>query len=372
MTAIDIGPSADAWRDLPRERLVRLCARLSGDPAAAEDLAQETLLEAWRHSDRLTDLAGRDRWLAAIARNVALRHRRRLGRDARLEPLDADTSCEAAVDLEDELERAELIALLERALALLPAATRDVLLARFVEERAHAEIARRFGITEQAALMRVARGKSALRRVLAHELRASATDHIPVDEWTATRLWCTGCGRVRLAMRRDADAITFRCTSCHPSAPVSEVPLRNPFFADIGALVRPSAILARLEERVQSYFAGGAGRATGCTKCGAAARVDVIARQDLGTKPVVHGVLARCDACGEQAWSSVSGLGLSTPSVRAFRRSHPRVATMPPRELDRAGRPAMVVRYDDVAGSASAEVVFDRATLRVIDTSAQN
>ena len=372
MTAIDIGPTADAWRDLPRERLVRLCATLSGDPGAAEDLAQETLLEAWRHSERLVDPAGRDRWLGAIARNVALRHRRRLGRDARLEPLDADAFVEAGTDLEDELERGEIVALLERALALLPSATRDVLLARFVEERAHAEIAERLGITEEAALMRVARGKSALRRVLTGELRARATGHVPVDEWTATRLWCTGCGRARLAMRRDDDAITFRCSACHPDAPVSEVPLRSPFFADIGTLVRPAAILARLEERVHRYFTGGAGRATRCTRCGAAARVDVIARDDLGTRPVVHGLLASCGTCGEQAWSSVSGLGLSTPSVRSFRRSHPRIATLPARELDRGGRPAMVVRYDDIAGSASAEVVFDRATLRVIDTSANN
>jgi hypothetical protein len=241
-----------------------------------------------------------------------------------------------------------------------------------VEERAHAEIAERLGISEEAALMLVARGKSTLRRVLATELRAIATDHVPGDEWAATRVWCTGCGRARLAMRRSADAISFRCGTCHPGAPVSEVPLGNPFFADIATLVRPAAILARLEDRVRTYFAGGAGRATRCTRCGAAARVDVIARNDLGTKPLVHGILARCDACGEQAWSSVSGLGLSTQPVRSFRRSHPRVATLPARELDRAGAPAILVRYEDVTGSAAAEVVFDRATLRVVDTSATN
>ena len=32
-----------------RTRLVQLCARIVGDREAAEDLAQETLLEAWRH-----------------------------------------------------------------------------------------------------------------------------------------------------------------------------------------------------------------------------------------------------------------------------------------------------------------------------------
>src|SRR5262249_52357573 len=64
-----------------RARLVRLCARLSGDPDAAEDLAQETLIEAWRHRQRLHDPQGYTHWLSAIARNVCLRWARRRGRE---------------------------------------------------------------------------------------------------------------------------------------------------------------------------------------------------------------------------------------------------------------------------------------------------
>src|SRR5258708_23062250 len=72
-----------------RPRLVRLCRRLTGSDAAAEDVAQETLLEAWRHSDRLTEAEGAARWLAAIARNVAMRCARPQGRHASpLPPLD--------------------------------------------------------------------------------------------------------------------------------------------------------------------------------------------------------------------------------------------------------------------------------------------
>jgi DNA-directed RNA polymerase specialized sigma24 family protein len=41
-----------------RARLVRLCARLTGDWDAAEDLAQETFVEAWRALDRLRDPGG--------------------------------------------------------------------------------------------------------------------------------------------------------------------------------------------------------------------------------------------------------------------------------------------------------------------------
>ena len=90
-----------------RARLVRLCTRATGDPDAAEDLAQEALFEAWRAAHKLPEGVSaeeRGRWLSVIARNVCLRwaHREALspapvpcmgcGRSIRfwLEPLDAD------------------------------------------------------------------------------------------------------------------------------------------------------------------------------------------------------------------------------------------------------------------------------------------
>jgi DNA-directed RNA polymerase specialized sigma24 family protein len=46
----DRADSVQAEAMLERARLVRLCARLTGNIDVAEDLAQETLFEAWRHS----------------------------------------------------------------------------------------------------------------------------------------------------------------------------------------------------------------------------------------------------------------------------------------------------------------------------------
>src|SRR3954452_9361688 len=78
------------WDDAARRRLVRLCERLTGDRHAAEDLAQETLLEAWRNAHKLHDPTGADHWLAAIARNVCLRWARSRGREpARLDVFQA-------------------------------------------------------------------------------------------------------------------------------------------------------------------------------------------------------------------------------------------------------------------------------------------
>src|SRR5579875_2213365 len=79
------GVSADDWDEVlgvERPRLIRLCAHLTGDARVAEDLAQETLLEAWRQGHKLRERAGQDRWLSAIARNVCRRWARTRARDA--------------------------------------------------------------------------------------------------------------------------------------------------------------------------------------------------------------------------------------------------------------------------------------------------
>ena len=61
-------PSMDILLTAERAWLVRKCAVLIRNADAAEDLAQETLLEAWRHQDKLHD-RGREqreerrRWL---------------------------------------------------------------------------------------------------------------------------------------------------------------------------------------------------------------------------------------------------------------------------------------------------------------------
>ncbi len=61
-----------------RTRLIKLCAHLTGNPDGAEDLAQETLLEAWRNRHKLqqTDKQeGCSRWLAAIRLYRPVDHR---------------------------------------------------------------------------------------------------------------------------------------------------------------------------------------------------------------------------------------------------------------------------------------------------------
>ena len=49
-----------------RSRLLRLCTHLTGDPVAADDLVQETLVTAWQRLEQLTGPSGISAWVATI------------------------------------------------------------------------------------------------------------------------------------------------------------------------------------------------------------------------------------------------------------------------------------------------------------------
>jgi RNA polymerase sigma-70 factor (ECF subfamily) len=211
-----------------RRRLVGLCARLTGDLDAAEDLAQEALLVAHRHGGRVYAPEARWSWLASVARNVCLhwrrgRQRERLhlgrvvperprARPTRAPGADSESPADALdrlpsnVDLQVELERSELATLLDRAMALLPPDSRRVLVECYLEEQPVARTALRLGLSEGAVAMRLHRGRLALRRILATDLREEAATYGIVDpereDWQATRIWCPDCGERTLVPRR--------------------------------------------------------------------------------------------------------------------------------------------------------------------------
>jgi RNA polymerase sigma factor (sigma-70 family) len=368
----------DLWSDRQRRRLVRLCTALTRDPDAADDLAQETLLEAWRNANKLRDPSGADRWLNAIARNVCLRWARNAGRDAKRVGAAAAAAAvhQHAADVDAAREEAQVAALLDRALGLLPPETRAVLVDRYVHERSQAAIADELGVSEDAVSMRVSRGKQALRGLLGTQLRDDALAHgLPVAsaDWRETRIWCSDCGRRRLLVRAEPPpgALSFRCPGCEPDArrPGSEFPLGNPVFADLlGGLVRPTAIHARTHAWSRAYFAPGAGgTGVACTRCGKPVRLSRYSREDRRHR---HGLVATCDACGEQVSSSVGGLAVAQPGVEAFRREHPRTRALPARGVEHGGVPTLVLRYESILDSAAVDVLFARATLRVLDVRA--
>jgi RNA polymerase sigma factor (sigma-70 family) len=370
---------ANLWRDLDRARLVRLCAAMTGDRHTADDLAQETLLEAWRIRARLHQTQGYERWLAAIARNVCRRWARQRGRELAAVSLGEELTTEPrdALDLEAELERAEMAALVDTALGRLPARTRDVMRARYLEDRSVTEIARRVGTTPDAVSMRLARGRESLRGLLAGELRdeAESLDLTvpPTHDWTHTRVHCSHCGFGTLLMRIEPapGTIAFRCARCDPSplARAVEFPLSNPSFARLlDGLVRPTAILRRADAWSHAYY--DAGVRTGhvaCTSCGAQLPLQTYDRDDLPAGLHRRGLYADCPDCGLQVSTSVSALTLALPQAQAFRRRHPRLRARPPREVEGHGAPTVVVGFEEIGGTARLDALFAADSLRLLE-----
>ena len=320
---------AGVWRKSERARLVRLCAAISGDSEIAEDLAQETLLEAWRHRHKLTDTHGTERWLAAIARNVCLRWSRTRSRL----PVPVAELPEPAAPAEDGI--AEL-------LELLPPESRDPMVQRYVDDRTHREIASSLGISSAAVSMRLTRGKQSLRQALAEA------------EWRPSGSTCPQCGLRKLLMRRTPSEIEFTCPSCARSDVLVRYPLDNPQFARlVGGLHRPTAMFRRVGEWALHYFSGGAGAGAACTRCGLPVTVRAHVREEGN-----RGLYVRCDGCGEEVWSSLVGLAGGLPAVRELR----------PRRLVqvREERGLIAVVHGSLGGGRAVEVAFDRATYALL------
>ena len=106
--------------------LWRYAVRLTGDPARAEDVVQETLLRAWQHPEVTDDKERSARaWLFTVARNMIIDDRRSSRFRKESESLDADGAPEPAS--RDEVNAALDRLVLGDALAQLSAEHRAVI-----------------------------------------------------------------------------------------------------------------------------------------------------------------------------------------------------------------------------------------------------
>ena len=130
----------------------------TGDRALSEDVAQDTFIAAWRQLDQLREVGRLRSWLCGIARNLARKARRRSEREA---PLERIVVFEGANPF-DHAAEAESERVVRDALARVPEIYRDVLVLYYRDHRSVREVAAALGITEAAALQRLARGRQYL------------------------------------------------------------------------------------------------------------------------------------------------------------------------------------------------------------------
>ncbi len=161
----------DAARILTQRLLPRLlgyAARLTGDRAEAEDVAQEAMLRLWRiAADWRTGEAQVTSWVYRVATNLCtdrLRARQRRRAEALDTVAEPEDDRPGAVSVMMEADR---MAALNTALATLPDRQRQAVVLRHIEGLANPEIAAILEIGVEAVESLTARGKRALAAALA-------------------------------------------------------------------------------------------------------------------------------------------------------------------------------------------------------------
>ncbi|MFN7977536.1 MAG: sigma-70 family RNA polymerase sigma factor [Vicinamibacterales bacterium] len=163
-------PSVPAWtafeaEAMPHvERLYRLALWWERDRGAAEDLVQDTLVQALQSFHRFTPGTNCRAWLATIMRHVRSNTRRSQQRSPLVEDpgdLIADT-VPFVPAVPQQLTDDDMVA----ALRGLPEQYQDIILMCDVEELSYKDIAQALGIPMGTVMSRLHRGRGLLRQAL--------------------------------------------------------------------------------------------------------------------------------------------------------------------------------------------------------------
>ncbi len=142
-----------------------VCRRITGDHHAAEDLAQDCLLEFARTASAVRrSVAG---YLHRLATSRAVNRLRADARRRRHEGLAADDPSRTADGADANGHWRELEPVLDQALAAMPDTQRVVLVTHFLEGRSQVETAALLGLSQPTVSRRIEAGLTALRRRLA-------------------------------------------------------------------------------------------------------------------------------------------------------------------------------------------------------------
>ena len=324
----------------------------------AEDLVQETLLEAWRSLEHLRDETRFTAWLDGIYRNVRLRHRRKQGimlaREAHIATEDDESEAffeqladPHSFDPNEELARQDMAVLLDRTLGYLAPAHRILVERHYLAEVPQRELAAQLGLTLSALEARLHRARNEMLRVLSNELHTEALsfglalDPSDAAAWRETRLRCVFCGQGILQgvfepMENGRINLRLRCPVCKTfeinSLGLVELQNARSFLP---------ATKKMLHVAGNYYFtaiaAGGLNR---CWICGQPDHLHIV-RDDILGPPIgmQSWIVSQC-GCPSMRSLAVLAFG-ALPEVRAFMFGSDRIVIRPEVEVRYDGRQAI-------------------------------
>ena len=164
VVACAIAGDDSAYGELVRRRqgpIRQLFRRLCRDAALADDLSQQTFLQAWRHIDSLKSPAAFGGWLRRLAVNVWLQRIRAERPHAITAELDEQSEeiAQPAAMLNEQLD-------LDSALATLPPAVRLCITLAYAERMSHREICEATQLPLGTVKSHITRGAARLRDLL--------------------------------------------------------------------------------------------------------------------------------------------------------------------------------------------------------------
>ncbi|MFD2367399.1 RNA polymerase sigma factor [Pseudoduganella sp. GCM10020061] len=171
--------------------LFRAARSILRDDTEAQDVLQETYLQAYRHLHAFRGDATLRTWLTRIVVNEAIARSRKLARRAEVIDLHASgDEQDQGASMQDQpshdgpeqqAQRAQFRLLLERQIDRLPESFRTVFMLRAVEELGAQEVAAILDIPEATVRTRFFRARSMLREALQREFDFAVEDAFGFD-----------------------------------------------------------------------------------------------------------------------------------------------------------------------------------------------
>ncbi len=376
-----------------RPRLLRLAQQQGVSPDAADDVVQETLVEAWRHLEHLHSPERFDVWLNGICRNVSRRWNRTHAltkqrqeslselvggeQDSTFSDVELDIPDPLAIDPAEELSHQDLATLLDRAMGYLPATTRKALELHYLAEMPQNETALQLGLTINALEVRLHRARRQLQQVLSNELRDDAEsfgmmiDKETAQGWRKTGFWCLMCGKHQMQgifepLANGNIDLRMRCPVC--SQPDNADIVNTCGTVQLGTLrsFRP-AMKRVMADAPQLYRQAIAQRLVNCSMCcGRAAVLGV--EQHTMSFPFQSRfyIVMNCPTDGT-ILAGIISVCFDHPTIQQFLIKHPRCIFGSEQLIERQGQEVIQVQLLDVSSISMLFLFVSPRTLEIVD-----
>jgi RNA polymerase sigma-70 factor, ECF subfamily len=190
---------SDAFRaimEMHNQRLYRIARGLADDDCEAEDIVQESYLNAFAHLAEFRGESALSTWLCRIVVNEALGRLRRRRRAAVFAKSAARANSEVTQfaldkhsgDAERTVAQRQILSLVEQATDRLPPAYRVVLIARAIEGLSNDETAELLGVRPETVRTRLHRARRLLRQELDEQIGPALLNAFPFKGRRCERL----------------------------------------------------------------------------------------------------------------------------------------------------------------------------------------